>query len=390
MSAYFTFPLPLLDFGAEEKGRLQNIVSYSMLRMGRAYTGDAPELLKQILSNGTPPDFRNIDDHKAVVIGGHLLNVAVGAVAASLNRAKDAQSFIEDHEMRYGNSPLVMVSSTLLWGCHNEDDPPYRLFSALCGILSVIGVKKMPIRITRDMVIARQLGYKSPEVQKQAFRKRQDGAEPLTVQQVRDVLYDLEIRGLIARCHASPRVVYFSTTQNRDDLRESVKKIIEVRDKIKIAREQDRALFHGRNHNGTTKEPLKKENGQNGEAENHLKSENQIGTTTEPHEEPQQEPRAEPLNEYTLNENPPNENPPKEGVSTTPEKKFPSPTQEEVAPLIKSVLLKPKQHLTESLADGWWNEYGSLMDWTKSNWQHHCRRWALDQSSRQGRKAMKE
>jgi hypothetical protein len=100
--------------------------------------------------------------------------------------------------------------------------------------------------VRRSLVIARQLGYKSPAVMEAGRRPDQ---KPLTIQQLRDSLDALEARDLIHRCQASPRNVYFSTWTTADELRAAVKAIVEKKSKVQELREIDR------NSVGTIEEP---------------------------------------------------------------------------------------------------------------------------------------
>ena len=88
--------------------------------------------------------------------------------------------------------------------------------------------------------------------------------KPLSTQQLRDTLDNLERRDLFRRCQASRRTVYFSTTLDRPELlaavKATVKERLEKKKKVQLLRELDRANFTQPNENqtGANQEPLKK------------------------------------------------------------------------------------------------------------------------------------
>lgn len=177
---------------------------------------------------------------------------------------------VNAYTKQHGSSPLVFISCELFWKCYNKEGLTYRQFSTMCAINSVIGFKSSPVLIRRCMIIARQLGYKSP-VELRGEIARGVALKPLTTQQLRDTLDWLESKELIARCQASFRDVYFSNGKDKDQFRADVKALVEKRNAIRTKRETDRGVMMGtdqepqKNHlkrnleKGAEKEPLKKE-----------------------------------------------------------------------------------------------------------------------------------
>ncbi|GEM_PF-1894183 len=303
---YFTFPLCLLAFGHNERERLEYILCHSVMRVGfeRHDTGNGETLANEYLANNPRPvgfsKSRTAD--VAALAGARLLNVSIADVQSLIVRDEATRRFTSDFEARHGRDALVMISTKIFGECHNEGDPPYRMFATLSAVLSVIGSKTKPTLIVRAMVRARQLGYKTPQVMAAEISKRTDGTAPLSEQQIRDALDWLELRGLIVRTQANRRHVYFSTTDDHETLIARVKAMNEAADKVASARQRERELLDRRkgkalgNHNGTTREPLKKKQPKKNHSGTTLKE----GTTTEPLAEPLGEPLAEPLNQIPL------------------------------------------------------------------------------------------
>jgi hypothetical protein len=122
------------------------------------------------------------------------------------------------------------------------------------------------VLIRRAMIIARQLGYKTPQVMASELTAKNVKRQPLSVQQLRDTLDNLERRDLFRRCQTSRRVVYFSTTLDRTELLAAAKERVEKKSKLQKLRQQEREMFTkpSGNQSGTNEEPLKKENGKTG------------------------------------------------------------------------------------------------------------------------------
>lgn len=245
--SYYTFPLCLLAADKDPKEIIQDMVAQSVVRAGERHCDrDAtrsPQADKYLAEKEFPPGFdAGKPRHVQLVTGAMVLNITLGNVVGTLTRWKETSDFVSGYERVHGGDALVMIGGDLLWGCHNDGDPDWRTFSTLAAINSIIGQKKVPVRITRDMIIARQLGYKTSAIMRAALPGNPH-QKPLTIQRVRDTLDSLEAMGLIVRCQASRRVVYFSTTLTREELIEKVKGIREKRNKIELARAEERGLF---------------------------------------------------------------------------------------------------------------------------------------------------
>jgi hypothetical protein len=279
---FLTFPLCLLATNDEpEEGRLRIILAHAVERAG-AGSDISDERVTQEEVWGFDTDNTR---HKNIVRGAIVIGVKIGNVQSTASNCVKADHLIDQMHRKYGPDPLVFISTELFWGCHDRDEPTYREFSTLCAVNSVVGFKKFPVIVRREMIIARRLGFKSTLVMKSELRKRAK-KDKLTVRQVRDTLDRLESRDLIVRCQASRRNVYFGNPSvlTADELRDYVKKIVEGKARVKQRRDIDRATFEGQNRS-TTRPP-----------EGHLKKGGDQNTTrTGPLRGPQQGPQRGPL-----------------------------------------------------------------------------------------------
>jgi hypothetical protein len=279
---FFTFPLCVLAMPLDEKQVLIHMVSHSLERAGGgngAEQIDAKQI-REYLAEHETADYDRSERHNKFIRGSIITNVTIGSCEGTKVRCDAVNKFVFLHEHKHGTDPLVFVAAELFWSCHNDQDFSFREFSTLCAVNSVIGFKKTPVIIRRAMIIARQLGYKTPQVMAaeimQSRGRRGDfdnpapqksKRRPLSVQQLRDTLDNLEKRDLFRRCQPGRRTVYFSTTLDLTELRAAVKERVEKKSKVQMRRQLDREMFAkpGGNQSGTNQEPLKKETGKTGE-----------------------------------------------------------------------------------------------------------------------------
>ena len=241
-----------------EKEILQHIVSHSIERAGAGAGAERIDSnrIREYLNGDRVQDYNRSARHDQFVRGAIITGVNLGNFSSNCKRCDAAQKFISEREFKHGRDPLVFIASGIFWSCHDDAGLSYREFSTACAVNSIIGFKKTPVLIRRAMIIARQLGYKTPQVMAAELTTDPAKRQPLSVQRLRDTLDNLERRDLFRRCQAGRRTVYFSTTLDAEQLRQAVKELKERNIKVRLRRELDRATF-GKNHSGTTQEPLK-------------------------------------------------------------------------------------------------------------------------------------
>jgi hypothetical protein len=234
---YSQFPICGLAYGPDIKTRVSHLLSYSFIEAGR-------EMLRKIgagLSNpeqaemwkeraeqcDTPEDCdSDLWPHCAAVIGAESLGISIHSVEASVKHFEAVGNFIRLHEIQHGTDPLVRVPKNLLFEVRDGGGISYREFSVLCAVNSIIGAKKFPVAVRRDLVKVRALGYKSPAVAKALRGRRKDGLKEMTDWQVRATLEKLHMLGFFARAHDAHarRATYYSNKMNDAELRAAVLK----------------------------------------------------------------------------------------------------------------------------------------------------------------------
>lgn len=247
--AYYQFPLCSLAYGGDPKARLYHVISWCAVHVGKELatnmtTAELLESAQQIPHAHLPGGLRNKDRAGLVyTLGMKTLGLINGTVEGGYTQAATLENFINRAEAAHGRYPLVRVRHDLMWDAL-RGSMPYRDFSVLCSVYSIIGAKESPVRIIRDRIIAGALGYKTAALMTPgAIAARPDHATPLTTMQVRTTLNHLEATTLFQRVQLSPRRVYFSHRMTREAMTAYLLKW-KTRQPIKLSnnRKSDREL----------------------------------------------------------------------------------------------------------------------------------------------------
>ena len=223
---YFQFPLCALAYGEVERNRLDDIISYSFVDAGcTMYEKLSTEIriVKAVefeMAKGTPPDFsKNKYDHVAAMLGASATNVCIGGrISHSLKRHKELNDFKWRFEQKHGRDVEARIATRLVFEVRDKTGMSYREFAILCAIYSCIGAKAYPVRITRDRVQCRMLGYKSPAIMHAELANRTDGATPLSLRQINYTLDALHERRFFARARANERQTFYSHRLTQEEL----------------------------------------------------------------------------------------------------------------------------------------------------------------------------
>lgn len=192
---FFRFPLRVLSGFATPLERLDKTIGYCVMDVGY-------KLVKPAEKAELTPDYYRL---LAWERGREKLNVSSSGKGAD-KRLQDEHDAVVYH---CGTAPQATVSirADWFWNCiyglrGNADRPDmplsYREFAVLCAILSKLGDKDLE-SCTWQEIQRRALGYTTEAQMKERLPLRTDGAKPLTRQQIRSTLNDLERCGFFAR-----------------------------------------------------------------------------------------------------------------------------------------------------------------------------------------------
>jgi len=226
---YLQFPLCALAYGAEVKPRLENLIGYGFVEAGHVLlnrlTGDVRALKIDELSRLPKlPTGTNLkkDDHVAALLGSRQIGITFGYMPGVMEEWQTLRSFRWDYEKVNERDVEVRIAKDLVFETRDNRGMSYREFSVLAALYSSIGAKKYPVRITRDRIQCRQLGYKSPAIMQVELPKRTDGAKPLSLHQINYTLNALHERRFFARARANERQTFYSHRMTQEQLEEAL------------------------------------------------------------------------------------------------------------------------------------------------------------------------
>ena len=248
---YFQFPLSMLAYAAKPQDRLSAIIDFCCVQVGtRIYdqieageTGDdVDSRIARFSAESLPKGFNGEDEHHVrLVLGMQALNVAHGIADTILATARKAIQFNSAMAGCFGAYPLVRLRAGLLWDAYKESGLTYRDFAVLCAVFSVIGGNDGPVRIHREWIIARSMGYKrAKDMTASELKLRADKAQPITIDQLRYTLDRLEARSLFARVQVNRRLTVFSHRMTRKELSEAAVQRFGRPNVLRVNRQNDR------------------------------------------------------------------------------------------------------------------------------------------------------
>lgn len=212
---FFFFPIALLS--PSDKGdhpvTLQRIISWCLFYVGKK----AIERMEESATDGilstveTADDYDDDEDlHRALFMGARTLNVIIRSFCREVREIKIAEQIITRHRV-HGEPAMLSVATELLWECNSKTGISYRDFTTMCAVNSIVGAKQYPSLVRRDLIRARQAGFKTAKMSDtmRAQCGKKEFREPLTESELRTTLDALERKGLITRCAASKRKTYF-------------------------------------------------------------------------------------------------------------------------------------------------------------------------------------
>jgi hypothetical protein len=139
-----------------------------------------------------------------------------------LDYFRSLSEFKDSYEKLHGTDVQVRLRTDFVFEARDKTGMTYRELAVLSAIYSSIGAKPYPVRITRDAIIRRALGYKSATVMAAEFGRRSDDAKPLTYRQITYTANHLHQRRLFARARPNERQTYYSNRLTQDQIEKQI------------------------------------------------------------------------------------------------------------------------------------------------------------------------
>ena len=220
---YFQFPLCSLRFGTSRRQRLEAIISYGCVEMGkRLWTKHTVE--ERESRRAHPPDWcrRTLrkDTHLEAVFGCEHLNVSAPNLEAMIAEHSDLARFVKIWEQQHGPDALVRIRTDWLFEVRDYKGMSYPELAVLAAIYSKIGAARGPVRILQDEIWKRTHGCKSDRVFRAEMNRRRRPF--LTPRQVRSIIERLHGRHFFARVTVGRRQTSYSNRLSNKELADCV------------------------------------------------------------------------------------------------------------------------------------------------------------------------
>jgi hypothetical protein len=214
---YFQAPLCALACGANEKDRMEYLISFGMVDAGLALLAKLSTASRKAKADefkssaNTPNDYSKTDlQHVASMLGAEQIGIRIGNVVGSVERWKALSSYRDRFQSIYGRDVEFRIAKGYPFEVRDHAGMTHRELAILAAIYSCIGSKNYPVRITRQAIQCRMLGYRSPKIMEAEIPSRADGAKPLSLRQINYTLDALHERGFFARARANERQTFYS------------------------------------------------------------------------------------------------------------------------------------------------------------------------------------
>jgi hypothetical protein len=223
---YFQFPLCALRLPGYDHERLDCIISYCCVEVGKHEWARLNEQQRQAWRSDPPvSNWREAKanpmhlSHVHALLGASRLNVTIGHAPSSSARHMRLSHFLAAVEQEHGRDVKVRVATELVFEARDDQGLSYLELSVLSAIYSKIGASKEAVRITRKEICHRAQGYKS----KLVFSREAPSPHPyLTLRKVRSLIESLHRRGFFARVTFARRQTYYSHRLSPNELADSI------------------------------------------------------------------------------------------------------------------------------------------------------------------------
>jgi hypothetical protein len=223
---FFQFPLCALSFAGSERARLNNIIPFCCLEVGKKQWQKFNQIEKDLRREQQPSGVYctckivlTNDAHQQAVAGAQRLNIIIHDIRGIVSDHARLAGFIRDFERKHGADAQVRLATNFVFEARDNKGMSFRELAVLAAIYSKIGAAKRPVRITREEIWRRALGFKSKRVFSLEMHDRQAW---ITERQVRSIIERLHDRRFFARLTYARRQTYYSHRLTADQIAEAV------------------------------------------------------------------------------------------------------------------------------------------------------------------------
>jgi hypothetical protein len=224
---YFQFPLCVLSFVQNVREDVGAIIAFASVELGKkqweTFSSNEQQAKRLVLPNPRTCQCSidpTSDEQLQTVAGCEYLRIRIFNIKGMLADHARVSRFVKEFEDRHGTDARVRIRTDWLFEVRDNKGMSYQELAVLAAIYSKIGASRRPVRITREEIWWRALGYKSQSV----FRAEDDGGHVLgpTERQVRSIIERLQSRNFFARITFGRRQTYYSNRLSTKELADEI------------------------------------------------------------------------------------------------------------------------------------------------------------------------
>lgn len=215
--SYFQFPLCAWAFGKTPEERIGAIISFGIVEAGRAIWRRSSQEQRSAwlsslgISRTLPDGFNDRNQvHLATLFAAEKMGMTIYNIPATLSRHSALNAFRSAFESLHKNDAIVRLRKDFVLEARDGKRITARELAVLGAIYSVIGDKSYPVRITRQTIRYRALGYRTVAIAQAELPCREDGAKLLSEWELRKTLDSLTARKFFCRRTIGRRQTYYS------------------------------------------------------------------------------------------------------------------------------------------------------------------------------------
>ncbi len=223
---YLQFPLCALAYGKSEHDRLNAIISYGLVETGKVFWSRATDAQRAGYLNTwsvvkcLPPDFDSCNPlHVVAVLGARVIGIEIYSAVETVTPYEALRHFFDKYQARNGTDATVRLRRDFVFEARDAKGMTPRELAVLAAIYSVIGKKRYPVRITRETIIHRALGYRSKEIAMREHSRRSDGAKFFTEWKLRCTIDSLAARKFFRQLTYGQRQTFYTNRMDEAEFR---------------------------------------------------------------------------------------------------------------------------------------------------------------------------
>jgi hypothetical protein len=213
---FIEFPLHCLLYCADDKERLKEIILFCIVDSAMK-----SKIYEESDINYAKPEDFDIDNeiHRKITSAAAEYNYGIESIGKAINVWLEIKPILLDYEDKYGMDAYCSMGMQLTNDVLNERFG-FREYKVLAAIQSVLGKKKIYLRITYEHISYRVLGYKKKKIA--LAEGKMQGA--LSARQIKTSVTKLIHKKLLTTATYMNREKYYSTKiKSADKLRELIK-----------------------------------------------------------------------------------------------------------------------------------------------------------------------